>query len=344
LTHQDAETLFATVKDVLHNSNVNINNCRGQCFGGAADVAGHLNGLQAKIRHAEPIYVHCSAHSLNLVVQDAVANISCYRDALSMFGAIIHFVRDSPKRLRQFEKIQSHDANALRPLCPTRWVLRESALTSVLQNYTEITTFMDAVSRDDRGEAGAKAAGFSTQFGKFHTYFCLASLCKLFTSVGTVNQALQSSTLHLQQAKHLLDNLHALLQTTRNDFDSFFANTVSDAKRLGLSDPVIPRAIRRPTRLREGSDGHVFESPESYYRQLFLDLIDNASSGIAVRFSTEIFTFLGKVEMAIVDSSLSTKFIGDFYGDDLDAERLQLHVRMFHDVIQSQDKQVLVAT
>lgn len=342
LAQQDAETLFTTVKQVLENSNVNFSNCRGQCFDGAANVAGHLNGLQAKIRDAEPraIYVHCSAHSLNLVVQDAVANVSCYRDSLSMFGSIITFVRDSPKRLRQFEKLQADDANALRPFCPTRWVLRESALTSVVQNYTELITFMNQVSRDDRGEAGAKAAGFSNQLMKFHTYFCLASLSKLFTYIGTVNQALQSSSLNLQHAKQLLDNLHALLQATRNEFDNFFMTTVSDARRLRVSDPVLPRAVRMPARLREGSECHVFDSAEGYYRQLFFDLIDNASAGIEGRFNTEIFTFLGKVEMAIVNSSLSTAFISDFYADDLDAERLQLHVRMFHDILHSRNKKV----
>jgi len=155
-----------------------------------------------------------------------------------------------------------------------------------------------------------------------------------------VNQALQSSTLHLQHAKQLLDNLHALLQTMRNEFDSFYLTTVSDARRLGLSDPVVPRAVRMPARLREGSERHVFNSAEGYYRQLFFDLIDNASAGIEGRFNKDIFTFLGKVEMAIINSSLSTTFISDFYADDLDAKRLQLHVKMLHDVLRSRNKQV----
>jgi Domain of unknown function (DUF4371) len=343
LQQQDAETLFNTVKQVLNNNKVEISNCRGQCFDGAANVAGHLNGLQAKIRDVEPraVYVHCAAHSLNLVVQDAIANVSCYRDGMNMFGAMINFIRDSPKRLRMFEKIQEPDANALRPFCPTRWVLRESALTSVLQNFTEVTTFMDEVSLNDRGDAGAKAAGFSNQLGKFHTYFVLASLAKLFTSIGTVNQALQSATLQLQHAKHQLDNLHALLQTCRNDFDLFYKTTVDEAKGLGLSDPVVPRIAKRPARLAEGTPSHVFKSPESYYRQLFFDLVDNASAGIVCRFSSEIFTFLGQVETAIVNSSSSTKFISDFYGDDLDSDRLQLHVKMFQDVAHLRNKKVL---
>ena len=218
LEHQDAETLFSTVKQVLNNSNININHCRGQCFDGAANVSGHLN---VKIRTVEhrAIYVHCAAHCMNLVVQDAIANIPCYRDGLNIFGAMINFIRDSPKRLRIFEKIQELGANALRPFCPTRWILRESALTSVLQNYTEVLTFMNEISEADRSEAGAKAAGFAHQLEKFHVYFVLASLCKLFTAIGTVSQALQSDTLHLQYAK--LDNLNEFISKNTVRLNTF---------------------------------------------------------------------------------------------------------------------------
>ena len=97
---------------------------------------------------------------------------------------MINFIRDSPKRLRIFEKIQEHDANALRSFCPTRWILRESALTSVLQNYTEVVTFMNEISGVDRGEAGAKAAGFSHQLEKFPTYFVLKSLSSCAHQLG----------------------------------------------------------------------------------------------------------------------------------------------------------------
>jgi hypothetical protein len=70
---------------------------------------------------------------------------------------------------------------------------------------------MNEVSEADRGEAGAKAAGFTRELDKFHTYFVLTSLTKLFASIGAVNQALQSASLHLQTSKIMLDDLHALL-------------------------------------------------------------------------------------------------------------------------------------
>jgi len=65
--HQDAATLFAIVKDILLRFNLDLNNCRGQCCDGAANVAGCLSGLQTRIREVEhrAVFVHCTAHTIN---------------------------------------------------------------------------------------------------------------------------------------------------------------------------------------------------------------------------------------------------------------------------------------
>jgi len=127
LQDQNASTLFAVTQDILTRFNLDIKLRRGQCFDGASNVAGSVNGLQSKIREAEPraLFVHCSSHSINLVVQDAIRSNPAYRDVLAMFGSLITFVRDSPKRLRLFERLQQDDARALRPYCPTRWIMRD---------------------------------------------------------------------------------------------------------------------------------------------------------------------------------------------------------------------------
>ena len=47
--------------------------CRGQGYDGAANMSGHLSGAQAFISNKYPLakYVHCVAHSLNLVLTDS---------------------------------------------------------------------------------------------------------------------------------------------------------------------------------------------------------------------------------------------------------------------------------
>ncbi|XP_057298780.1 52 kDa repressor of the inhibitor of the protein kinase-like [Hydractinia symbiolongicarpus] len=54
----------------LQNLNLDFSNCRGQGYDGAGNVAGHLNGLSARLLsvNKKAIYVHCHSHRLNLCV------------------------------------------------------------------------------------------------------------------------------------------------------------------------------------------------------------------------------------------------------------------------------------
>ena len=139
-------------------------------------------------------------------------------------------MRDSPRRLRCFERLQQTDANALRPYCPTRWVLRESALTSVMHNYSELWEFMNEVSEIEKSEAGAKAAGFANQLSKFQTYFTLASLLQLFTAIGTVNQALQAASLDPCAVEFRR-------RTTSNLFGAAAVGNLSSRRRISSAPP-----------------------------------------------------------------------------------------------------------
>ena len=85
-----------------------INDLRGQCFDGASNVSRVYNGLQAKIRAIESrvLFVHCQAHSLNLVTQVFMKNVIEVRDILQLTRELIMFIVESPKRLAWFKTIQ----------------------------------------------------------------------------------------------------------------------------------------------------------------------------------------------------------------------------------------------
>jgi hypothetical protein len=50
LEHQDSATLFSITADILIRFNMDMKHYREICTDGAANVAGSMNGLQAKIR------------------------------------------------------------------------------------------------------------------------------------------------------------------------------------------------------------------------------------------------------------------------------------------------------
>ncbi|KAJ8877365.1 hypothetical protein PR048_021819 [Dryococelus australis] len=120
-------TLFGIVKDILAHLDLNIEK------------------LQKFVADLQPkaIYVHCAAHSLNLVVQDCLP-----KDFLNT-------VRESPKRVQLFKNITEDKKIGLHPLCLTRWTMRASSI-QVLINYERLTEFFLTYSEEYYSDAASK--------------------------------------------------------------------------------------------------------------------------------------------------------------------------------------------
>nr|XP_058957123.1 52 kDa repressor of the inhibitor of the protein kinase-like [Pocillopora verrucosa] len=64
------------IKDIITaavaNLGLTMEDCRGQCYDGAGNMAGRLNGASSLIsaEHEKAIYVHCMNHRLNLCIAD----------------------------------------------------------------------------------------------------------------------------------------------------------------------------------------------------------------------------------------------------------------------------------
>ena len=137
----DASTLTTAIKDCLVRCCLPISQCRGQAYDGASNMSGHLNGVAAQIQRDTPsaLFVHCLAHCTNLCLQAVGRQCIPIRDALDLVMGVTDLIRYSPKRSSLFETLQSQVAPhslSLKPLCPTRWTVRTSALHSILSNYS----------------------------------------------------------------------------------------------------------------------------------------------------------------------------------------------------------------
>lgn len=88
----DSDTLFKIVKDILCRLELDYHNIRGQCFDGVSNVSGIHKGLQTRIKEIEPraLFVHCQAHSFNLVTQDSMRNVKNARYILNFIRELIH--------------------------------------------------------------------------------------------------------------------------------------------------------------------------------------------------------------------------------------------------------------
>ena len=114
------------VKDAFVRLGLPIEKLRGMGFDGAANMYGIYNGAQALLRESQPlaVYVHCGAHCVNLVGQDACEASSIFRNAFHTVHEVGVLFKDSIRFRTAFEAVTSAadcSWNArLPPLCPTR--------------------------------------------------------------------------------------------------------------------------------------------------------------------------------------------------------------------------------
>ena len=104
------KTLAETVLGGLINLGLDIRNCCGQGYDGAASVSGHINGLSAhfcKI-NSKAIYTRCHSHCFNLVV-GASCNIQCVRNVFDQIKEVSYFFKFSePRQKMLINLIKEH--------------------------------------------------------------------------------------------------------------------------------------------------------------------------------------------------------------------------------------------
>ena len=64
------EAVSRAILRALEEWSLDIKNCRGQAYDGAANMSSLARGTQAFIKQKRPtaVYIHCNAHCLNLVI------------------------------------------------------------------------------------------------------------------------------------------------------------------------------------------------------------------------------------------------------------------------------------
>ena len=95
----NADTLAAVIKDVVLRMNLDLHNCRGLCYDGAANMARSRTGTATQLHHVEEraIFTHCYDHALNLAVADVVKQSKVIRDVLDTVGEINKLLKYSPR-------------------------------------------------------------------------------------------------------------------------------------------------------------------------------------------------------------------------------------------------------
>ena len=79
--------------------NLSFSKMRGQCYDGAASMAGQKEGVATCIQQLEPraVYTHCYGHALNLAISDTVKQCKLMGNAFDIVYEITKLVKKSPQ-------------------------------------------------------------------------------------------------------------------------------------------------------------------------------------------------------------------------------------------------------
>ena len=111
----------------------------GQGYDGCSAMAGEEGGVQAIIRRRYPkaLFVHCSSHRLNLVIND-LNKVNEVRNVVGTIKTIINFFRESSQRRRLIPNVPM--------LCETRWTHKYRSIRLFAENFEEIVAKLTVLS------------------------------------------------------------------------------------------------------------------------------------------------------------------------------------------------------
>ncbi|XP_057306732.1 uncharacterized protein LOC130644950 [Hydractinia symbiolongicarpus] len=154
-------SLSKVILKTLNELSLDIQNCRGQCYDGAGNVAGKINGCQAHIlkQNRLDLYTHCSSHRLNLVVCNS-CSVHYVRNMMDQIKQITYFFKFSESRLKLLRKNVADFTNNpnyahIIDFCNTRWVERIIGMSVFNDLFEGILATFDEMALNPNGVINA---------------------------------------------------------------------------------------------------------------------------------------------------------------------------------------------
>ena len=349
----DAETIAASLKDILLRCNLMLDDYRWQAYDGASTMSGHLSGVGVRLQAENPVAyrIHCANHRLDLVLKACANESKLIGDVLSLVQELAVFIRQSPVRMSVYESIAKEclasnencvGAENLHLLCPTRWTVRTCAIKAVLDNYQGIYDTLRNISetgstRDSRD----KAAGIAKKMTQFATFLGLRFAMNVFSVCEQLACTIQTKGILAQTVMNGVKALKDALQRQIDDYSSFFRKTrdlASCMPIIELEEPVLPRYKKVPRRLDNGSAAeHQFNSAEDMHRAQCFVAIDACLVELNRRFREESYAPLQQFESAVISAAngLSFELSENFqksYEKDVNFDSLQSELKLLETV------------
>ena len=116
---------------------LNLSDCREQCYDNGANMKGQEAGLQAGILKINPkaLFVPCANHSLNLVVVDSAKSST---EALLFFGVLTQLYSLFSSSTQRWTILKKHVQLSLKYPSATRWESRINCIIPLRYHYSHV--------------------------------------------------------------------------------------------------------------------------------------------------------------------------------------------------------------
>ncbi|CAI5694963.1 zinc finger MYM-type protein 1 [Oreochromis niloticus] len=163
-----------------------------QAYDGAAVMRGTTGGVQRKIQdiYANAHYVHCYAHQLNLVMQQATSHIPQISHFFSDIAGFASFFTKSSKRTAVLDEVVAH---RLPSASATRWNFNSRAVNTVYEHKDDLVRCFQTIRNSEGFDAPTKrdAGGFVRMLEDEAFCFFLALFHKIMPHVDMLYNHLQ---------------------------------------------------------------------------------------------------------------------------------------------------------
>ena len=240
-----SSSILEVLKDTILRLNLTMSNCRGQCYDGAANMAGIRNGVAVQMC-VEAVCSHCYGHALNLAASDTVKKNKVLLDVLDTVFEITKLIKFSPKRDALFTKLKQEitpGTPGFRTLCPTRWTVRAVSLKSVIDNYLVLQALWEKVKDAvTDSEIRARVTGVDATMSRFDFLFGLVLAERLLQHTDNLSKTLQAPSLTASEGQQVADLTCKALSRIRSTeaFDLFWEKVQVLQREYDVDEPSLP--------------------------------------------------------------------------------------------------------
>mgnify|MGYP001797961719 FL=1 len=287
------EAIAEEISTFLSSIDLSLDDCRGQGYDGAGNMAVKLSGVAVRIQknHEKAIYVHCGAHILNLCVASS-CQLEIVRDMMGNVRAVSDFFNNSPKRVIVLEQkikelLPDAQQQKLLNVCRTRWVARINGLALFKKCYIAILPALQEISKDMSNEQDVRyrASGMREAIKKFQFIVSLVLVESCLKCTKPLTLQLQSASIDAGKAREKASLLYLKMNELRTEIDAthtkFYEEAVSIAEKVNVK-PLRPRTTPRQVH-RESVPAN--SSSEYFKRAVTIPFLDEIIGQIHTRFS-----------------------------------------------------------